>query len=101
MHCVIMLLFFKCLFLFVSENQCKMNETVYEVAVTGNTGCYGDRVNSRITLPVDLSEGVGKVQVIHEDTDLSGFQNNVLTLVENEKKVLVIVYASSKVACPQ
>merc|ERR1739848_329424 len=66
------------------------------VAVTGNTGCYGDRVNSRITLPVDLSEGVGKVQEIYEDTDLSGFQNNVLSLVENDKKVLVIVYASSK-----
>ena len=35
-----MLLFLKCLFLLVAENQCKMNETVYEVAVTGNTGCY-------------------------------------------------------------
>ena len=41
--------------------------------------------------PVDLTESVEKVQVCYVDENLTGFEDKVLILVENEKKVLIIV----------
>ena len=42
-------------------------------------------------MSIDLSESVEEVHLIHEDADLSNFQSNVLNLVENEQKVLIIL----------
>ena len=41
--------------------------------------------------PVDLTESVEEVQVCYVDENLTGFEDKVLKLVENEKKVLIIV----------
>ena len=41
--------------------------------------------------PVDLTESVEKVQVCYVDENLTGFEDKVLILVENEKKVLIII----------
>jgi hypothetical protein len=48
-------------------------------------------VNSMMSMPVDLVESVEEVKVCNLDENLTSFQNEVLKLVENEKKVLIIV----------
>ena len=48
-------------------------------------------VNSMMSMPVDLVESVEEVKVCNLDENLTGFQNEILKLVENEKKVLIIV----------
>ena len=51
-------------------------------------------VKSRLALPLDLSESAEKVCWIYEDFHLSNFHKSVLSLVENEQKVLMIVTES-------
>ena len=46
-----------------------------------------NEMHSRLALPTDLSESVEEVCLVHEDANLSGFQSNVINLVENEQKV--------------
>ena len=41
--------------------------------------------------PVDLTESVEEAKVCYVDEHLTSFQDNVLKLVQNEKKVLIIV----------
>ena len=65
---------------------------MHDITVYGN----GFGTKSRLALPIDLSESVEEVRLIHEDEDLSNFQSNVLNLVGNEQKVLIIVHYSSK-----
>ena len=70
-------------------------QNVYEIAVSESSG-YAGSVNSRLALPMDLTQSAEKVCLIHEDANLSNFQCNVLSLVENEQKVLIIDYYSKK-----
>ena len=44
----------------------------------------------KLTLPVDLCQSVEEVRLINDYPNLSNFESNVLSLVENEKKVLII-----------
>ena len=72
-------------------------QNVHEIAVSGSSGNYsGQSVNSRLALPMDLTQSAEKVCLIHEDANLSNFQRNVLSLVENEHKVLIIDYDTRK-----
>ena len=45
---------------------------------------------------MDLHQSAEEVCMIHEDENLSNFQTNVLSLVENEKRVLIILANSDK-----
>ena len=56
---------------------------------------YKDKLRSRLALPIDLNESVSEVLVIHEDTNLSYFDVSVLSLMENEHKVLLIMAFSN------
>ena len=49
---------------------------MHEIAVSGYSS-YGDSVNSRLALPMDLTQSAEKVCLIHEDANLSNFQCNV------------------------
>lgn len=69
---------------------------VYEIKNTGLSG-YGQggfgsigKPRSRLALPVDLSESMEVCYI--QDINLLNFQTNVLTLVENDPKVLIITY---------
>ena len=44
-----------------------------------------------MTIPMDLSPSVEDVKVFYVNESLTGFQENVLNYVRNDKKVLVIV----------
>ena len=68
---------------------------MHDIAVSGSSGA-AEPVNSRLTLPMDLTQSAEKVCLIHEDANLSNFQCNVLSLVENEQKVLIIEHYSDK-----
>ena len=62
-----------------------------DVAVSGIHGYVDATVNSKITIPMDLSPSVEDVKVFNVNESLTGFQENVLNYVRNDKKVLVIV----------
>ena len=62
---------------------------VHEVAITGVHGYVNATVNSRMTRPVDLTESVEVAKVCYLDENLTNFQDEVLHLVQNEKKVLI------------
>ena len=62
-----------------------------DVAVTGIHGYVDATVNSKMTIPMDLSPSVEDVKVFYVNESLTGFQENVLNYVRNDKKVLVIV----------
>ena len=62
-----------------------------DVAVTGIHGYVDATVNSKMTIPMDLSPSVEEVKVFNVNESLNGFQENVLNYVKNDKKVLVIV----------
>ena len=62
-----------------------------DVAVSGIHGYVDATVNSKITIPMDLSPSVEDVKVFNVNESLTGFQENVLNYVKNDKKVLVIV----------
>ena len=64
---------------------------MHEVAITGVHGYMNATVNSTMSRPVDLVESVQEVKVCNLDEDLTSFQDEVLELVQNEKKVLIIV----------
>ena len=64
---------------------------MHEVAITGVHGYVDATVNSMMSRPVDLTESVEEVKVCYVDEHLTSFQDNILKLVQNEKKVLVIV----------
>ena len=53
-------------------------------------------VNSTMSRPVDLVESVQEVKVCNLDEDLTNFQDEVLELVQNEKKVLIIVVSDEE-----
>ena len=53
-------------------------------------------VNSTMSRPVDLVESVQEVKVCILDEDLTSFQDEVLELVQNEKKVLIIVVSDEE-----
>ena len=64
---------------------------MHDIAVSGNGYASGGHaVNSRLALPMDLHQSAEEVCMIHEDANLSNFRTNVLSLVKNEKKVLII-----------
>ena len=78
--------------LFVTENQATEAEgNVIDVTVSGSTAYADDRVSSKMALPLDLTASVEEVKVIQSDRNLSNFNENVLKLVENDKKVLIIM----------
>ena len=62
-----------------------------DVAVTGIHGYVDATVNSKMTIPMDLSPSVEEVKVFNVNESLTGFQENVLSYVKNDTKVLVIV----------
>ena len=62
-----------------------------DVAVSGIHGYVDATVNSKMTIPMDLSPSVEDVKVFYVNESLTGFQENVLNYVRNDKKVLVIV----------
>ena len=62
-----------------------------DVAVSGIHGYVDATVNSKMTIPMDLSPSVEDVKVFNVNESLTGFQENVLNYVRNDKKVLVIV----------
>ena len=64
---------------------------MHEVAITGVHGYVNATVNSTMSRPVDLVESVEEAKVCNLDENLTNFQDEVLTLVQNEKKVLIIV----------
>ena len=65
---------------------------VYDVVVTGSGGfLQGNKVNSKISVPMDLCQSVESVNVVELVDQLSGFENRVLKLLKNESHVLVIV----------
>ena len=53
-------------------------------------------VNSTMSRPVDLIESVQEVKVCNLDENLTGFQDQVLELVQNEKKVLIIAVSDEE-----
>ena len=68
-----------------------------EVEVSGSGGNSGhNKVSSKLALPIDLSESVEEVRLIHEDANLSNLQTSVLKLVKNDQKVLIILPYSDK-----
>ena len=62
-----------------------------DVAVSGIHGYVDATVNSKMTIPMDLSPSVEEVKIFNVNESLAGFQENVLNYVRNDKKVLVIV----------
>ena len=65
------------------------------IEVSGSGGDYiTGKVSSKLALPIDLSESVEEVRLIHEDANLSNFQTSVLNLVKNDQKVLIILVFS-------
>ena len=66
-------------------------ENGQDVAVTGIHGYVDATVNSKMTIPMDLCPSVEEVKVFNINENLTGFQENVLNYVKNDKKVLVIV----------
>ena len=66
-------------------------ENGQDVAVTGIHGYIDATVNSQMTIPMDLCPSVEDVKVFNVNESLTGFQENVLNFVRNDKKVLVIV----------
>ena len=62
-----------------------------DVAVSGIHGYVDATVNSKMIIPMDLSPSVEDVKVFNVNESLTGFQENVLNYVRNDKKVLVIV----------
>ena len=66
-------------------------ENGQDVAVTGIHGYIDATVNSKITIPMDLSPSVEEVNIFNVNESLTGFQENVLSYVKKDKKVLVIV----------
>ena len=82
--------------LFITENQVKnqSEDNVFDVEVGGSGSYIGDKVSSKMALPLDLSASVDEVKVIQSDQNLSNFDENVLNLVKNDKKVLVIAHFS-------
>ena len=67
------------------------DDNVHEVTITGVHGYVNATVNSMMSRPVDLIESVEEPKVCHLDENLTSFQENVLKLVQNDKKVLIIV----------
>ena len=88
------------LFYLSKDQPTSHGQNVYEITVYGSHYSFGvDKTRSILALPIDLSESVEEVRLIHEDADLSTFQSNVLNLVINEQKVLIILaYSSSKLS---
>ena len=78
-----------------AENPTSPEQNVHDITVSAS-GYIAGRVNSRLALPIDLNESVEEVSVINEDANLSNFQSNVLSLVDNEQKVLIIKCHSEK-----
>ena len=68
---------------------------MHDIIVSASGFSVGS-VKSRLALPIDLNESVEEVSVFIEDANLSNFQSNVLSLVENEQKVLIINYFSRR-----
>ncbi len=62
-----------------------------DVAVTGIHGYVDATVNSQMTIPMDLCPSVEGVKIFNVNESLTGFQENILSYVKNDKKVLVIV----------
>ena len=77
-----------------AENLTSNEQNVYEITLSARG--YGTLLKSRLVLPIDLSNSVGEVCVITDDSNLSNFQNKVLNLVENEPQVLIIEYFTRK-----
>ena len=69
---------------------------MHEVAITGVHGYMNATVNSTMSRPVDLVESVQEVKVCNLDENLTNFQDKVLELVQNEKKVLIIVVSDEE-----
>ena len=63
---------------------------MHDIDVSGSSSYGVETVNSKLALPIDLSESAEKVCLVHEDDNLSNFQDKVLSLVINEQKVLII-----------
>ena len=78
------------------DNQTLHGQNVHDIAVSGSSGFASVSVNSRLAFPMDLHQSAEEVCMIHEDANLSNFQTNVLSLVQNEKKVLIIDAFSDK-----
>ena len=75
----------------ITENKSTNTDSkVHEVAITGVHGYINATVNSTMSRPVDLTESV-EVKVCYVDENLTSFEDKVLKLVQNEKKVLIIV----------
>ena len=70
---------------------------MHDINVSGSNGLELASVNSRLTLPMDLTQSAEKVCLIHEEGNLSNFQCNVLSLIENEQKVVIIDYDAKKI----
>ena len=69
---------------------------MHDVSITGVHGYMNATVNSTMSRPVDLVESVQEVKVCNLDEDLTSFQDEVLELVQNEKKVLIIVVSDEE-----
>ena len=69
---------------------------MHEVAITGVHGYVNATVNSKMSRPVDLIESVEEAKVCNLDENLTSFEDEVLKLVQNEKKVLIIVVSDEK-----
>jgi len=79
----------------IRENPTSPEQNVHDIYVSASGYSIGT-VNSRLAFPIDLNESVEEVSVINDDGNLSNFQSNVLSLVENEQKVLIIDHTSAK-----
>ena len=79
----------------IIENKSTNAESVHEVAITGVNGIH-TTVNSTMSRPVDMVESVEEVKVCNLDENLTSFPDKVLKLVQNEKKVLIIVVSDEK-----
>jgi len=81
----------------IKEDQSTLDgQNVHQIEVSGSGSGVGNpdpaaKVSSELALPIDLSESVEEVCLIHEDSNLSNFQTSVLNLVENEQRVLMIL----------
>ena len=69
---------------------------VHEVTITGVHGYMNATVNSTMSRPVDLVDSVEETTVCNLDENLANFQDTVLKLVQNEKKVLIIVVSDEE-----
>ena len=75
--------------IFFAEEPSLLGRNVQDVDVSGII-YPGFSSKFKLTLPVDLCQSVEEVRLINDDPNLSNFESNVLSLVENEKKVLII-----------